>query len=157
MSRIVFTNGVFDILHASHFNLLVRCRELAGRFGRVYVAIDSDEKTKQDKGERRPYFSEQERAKNILSLKYPLDGSVLQLVNEVYVFKNNEDLYDLIDKTYMPDIIVKGSDWKGNVIGSDLAEVIYFDMQNNISTTIIESRILSHKKKAYSFDFDPTI
>lgn len=155
MSRDVLTNGVFDILHPGHFNLLVKCRELAGRFGKVFVAIDSDEKVKKDKGASRPYFSERERANNLLSLKYPLDGITIRLIDEIYVFKTNQDLYEVIDKLYMPDIIVKGSDWKGNVVGSDLAEVIYFDRQDSLSTTNIEERIREKLWKEIESDRDP--
>ena len=46
-------------------------------------------------------------------------------------------LYELI-KNLKPDFIVKGSDWKDNVIGSDIAEVIYFEKQTKLSTTRIE-------------------
>jgi cytidyltransferase-like protein len=159
MSKVVFTNGVFDILHPGHFNLLVECRRLAGRFGKVYVGIDTDEKVRKDKGANRPINEYWPRMQNLISLKYPLDSMVLNLIDQVHVFGSNEELYELIKK-YKPDFIVKGADWKGNVIGSDLAEVILFDKQTDdrgivCSTTDLEEKIL--RKNKNDRGFDPTI
>lgn len=159
MSRIVFTNGVFDILHPGHYNLLATCRTYAGRYGKVYVGIDTDEKVRKDKGENRPINSYWPRMQNLISLKYPLDSLLLNLIDQVHVFGSNEELYELIKK-YEPDLIIKGTDWKGNVVGSDLAEVVLHDKQtddhgNPCSTTDIEAKILrlnSNKRR-----FDPTI
>jgi D-beta-D-heptose 7-phosphate kinase/D-beta-D-heptose 1-phosphate adenosyltransferase len=130
------------------------CKTFAGRHGRVIVGVDTDAKVKKDKGENRPYYTQEERKKNLLSLTYPIDSMLTPLIDEVIFFSSNEELYDIINSVE-PDIIVKGSDWKGNVIGSDLAEVIHFNIQKEYSSTNIESRILFNNK--VSKRFDPTI
>ena len=145
MSKIVFTNGVFDTIHPSHFNLLLYCRKLAGDCGEVIVALDSDEKVKNDKGQNRPIFSFKERNDALLSLcddAYYFDGPI---VNKIYQFNTNEELYELI-KTCKPNIIVKGTDWKDNVVGSDLAKVEHFVIYPKFSTTKIIDRCLLSKK-----------
>lgn len=141
MTCTVFANGVFDGgLHAGHINLLIKCRALAGRYGRVIVGLDSDNKIKADKGFHRPYYSEKERESHIMSLTYPIDSLIVKLVNNIYFFDTNEMLYETI-KNLKPDFIVKGSDWQGNVIGSDLAEVILVDLEPKISLTKLENKI----------------
>ena len=151
MSRNVFSNGCFDLLHPGHYNLLTTCRTFAGRFGKVFIAIDSDSKVTIDKGPYRPINSQIERTTNIKSLTYPINSLLLPLVDEVFIFENNKQLYELIKKL-KPDLIVKGSDWKGNVIGSDLCEVIHYELQKNCSTTDIESKIISNRKNKTKFD-----
>lgn len=132
----------------------MHCRCLAGRYGQVIVGIDTDNKVNNDKGSNRPYFSVEEREKNLLSLKYPLDSLNYKLVDKVVFFSTNEFLKSIIE-SIKPDFIIKGLDWFGHVVGSDVGEVIYFDKQNEISSTMIEQRILS-KNKTKS-NFDPTI
>lgn len=152
MNKIVFTNGVFDNgLHAGHINLLMKCRSLVGRHGRVIVGIDSDKKARADKGQNRPIYNEFERQYHLKSLVYPVDSLLISLVDEVSFFDTNEHLYELI-KRYSPDFIVKGSDWTGNVVGSDLAEVIYVDLNPSISVTKTENRI----KNGFKI-FDPEV
>jgi len=155
MSRIVFTNGNFDLLHVGHLDLLTQSRMFAGKIGKVIVALDSDEKIKKDKGKNRPYFSLEERKSNLLSLKYPQDSISFNLINEVASFDTNEELYELI-KSYKPDILIKGCDWKGNVIGSDLCEVVLIEKSMKISSTNIEQKILN-KQMFEKIKFDPTI
>lgn len=141
---IVFTNGCFDILHVGHFNLLSACRVLAGVSGQVYVAIDSNEKVRKDKGPQRPINTFDQRVENIKALKYPAEFTYCRLrdmVERVFFFDTNEDLYNII-KEHKVDLIVKGSDWKGNVVGSDLAPVHYIEMLPNISSTTLEQKIL---------------
>ena len=133
MGKTVITNGVFDILHAGHFRLLLLCRELAGSDGQVVVGIDSDEKVKIDKGSERPFFDEKMRRHYLLSLK---------IVNRVFTFKDNEELYRIMALN-RPDFIVKGKDWMNKVvIGSDLANVVFVE-SNGISTTLIAHRVKS--------------
>jgi rfaE bifunctional protein nucleotidyltransferase chain/domain len=131
-NKIIFTNGVFDILTVSHINLLRYCREIAGEYGFVHIALDSDTKTRQDKGKHRPIFTYQERYDQILATS---------CVDVIYTFDSNLELYELIKKI-QPDIIVKGGDWKGNVVGSDLAFVHLFQIDNRYSSTKIINRIL---------------
>lgn len=138
MGRVVITNGCFDVLHAGHVNLLLECRHLAGERGIVIVLIDDDTKVKKDKGNDRPIFKIHERMNQVRSLRY---GNKL-IVDEVRVFFSDEDLSHLI-KIYKPDILVKGSDWKGKVIigGEHAKEVVFFDYIDGYSSTSIIERI----------------
>ena len=153
MSRDVWVNGCFDSgLHAGHVMLLNKARSLAGKFGKVLVGLDSDQKIKQDKGQHRPYYNQQERKQHLNCLTYPLDCLLIKLVNEVFVFDSNEELYNLIKK-HKPDIIVKGKNWEGNAIGSDLCEIIFMELNPPISLTNLETKILQKKKS----NFNPNI
>lgn len=130
----VFTNGCFDVLHVGHFNLLMRCRELAGPDGMVIVAVDEDEKVMADKGLSRPVFDVNERAKALLDLKI---GIATPLINRVEFFHTNLEL-EMIIKKIKPDIIVKGGDWKDKcVIGATVARVEFFNRIDYSSSEII--------------------
>jgi cytidyltransferase-like protein len=136
----VFTNGVFDCCHIGHFNLLMFCRGLAdkdGHKGKVIVAIDEDEKVMADKGLQRPVYNVHERAKALLDLRMP-DGS--NVVDEVESFATNLHL-QMMMKRILPDVIVKGSDWKDKpVIGANIARVVFYDRLEAYSTTDVIKR-----------------
>ena len=149
---VVFTNGVFDIMHPGHYQLLLYCRYLSGT-DPVYVAIDSDAKVQADKGQHRPYYNQDERIELLLSLtidgKLDSSGFGKYLVDWVEIFDSNEGLYQLIKK-YKPDYIIKGDDWRDKkVVGSDLARVHYAPTyyKDFFSTTKIEERVLNKWKK----------
>lgn len=129
-----------------------KCRSLAGKLGKVIVAIDGDIKVKADKGHKRPIYTEKERESYLKAIEYACDSLLYKLIDDVLFFNTNDELYSLI-KRVKPDMIVKGSDWKGNVVGSDLAEVVLVDLYP-ISFTKTEQRIL-HNKPTY--DFNPEI
>lgn len=132
----VFTNGCFDVLHPGHYNLLMYCRELAGSYGKVIVAIDEDEKVMADKGLSRPIFSSIERGCSVSDLKFLRRN----MVDTVLFFHTNLELEMLIKK-HRPDIIVKGSDWKDRkVIGEEYAKVVFFERHTEHSTTDIVHR-----------------
>ena len=133
--KTIFTNGNFDVLHIGHFNLLSFCRSLAGPDGKVIVAIDSDRKIKEDKGPIRPIYLCSTRMEQLTEL---MDSNGNLIVNKVLSFDTNKELYEIIKKE-KPNIIVKGSDWKGNVVGSDLAEVVLFPRMSYSSTEIINT------------------
>ena len=143
---IVFLNGCFDLLTPAHFNLLSYAKGLSNG-GHVRIAIDSDRKIKEDKGQYRPIHSFEERKSNLLILK---DSNGNYLVDSVLMFDTNEELYDLI-KLYKPDYLVKGSEWHGNVIGSGLTEVRYFDRDNPYSSTSIISKVLHKYQNVSNF------
>jgi len=129
MSKVVFTNGCFDILHRGHFELLKYCRSLGST---VVVGLNTDEGVKKLKGETRPFFSEQDRKFALECCKY---------VDHTILFEE-ETPYNLIKKL-APDIIVKGGDYKiEDVVGNDLAEVKIFNFIEGFSTT----KILKEKK-----------
>lgn len=101
-TRIIFTNGCFDVMHAGHVNLLYKCRTIAGSGGMVVVGVNSDESIKRLKGNDRPINDEISRASLLMSIKY---------VDFVVVFEEDTPI-DLI-KCLKPNVIVKGSDYKG--------------------------------------------
>jgi len=129
MSKVVFTNGCFDILHRGHFELLKYCRSLGVT---VIVGLNNDKSVKELKGETRPFFSEQDRKFALECCKY---------VDYVILFEEKTP-YNLIKKL-APDIIVKGGDYKiEDVVGNDLAEVKIFNFIEGFSTT----KVLEEKK-----------
>ena len=118
---IVFTNGCFDILHRGHFELLKYCKSL----GTVVVGLNSDDSVRNLKGPTRPFFKEQDRMFALQSCKY---------VDRVITF-NDSTPYSLI-KNLLPDIIVKGGDYKPEeVVGSDITEIRIFNFVEGYSTT----------------------
>ena len=119
----VFVNGCFDVLHRGHFELI----QYAASLGTLIVALDTDQKVSNDKGQDRPI--------------YPLEDRVYQMrcikgVDDVYIFNTKKELEDLLE-SIAPDIMVVGSDWKGKeVVGSKYAkEVRFFDRLGDYSTT----------------------
>src|SRR5579871_5607437 len=94
--RVVFTNGVFDILHAGHVSYLCDARAL----GDVLVlGLNSDASVRSIKGPKRPLLHEDDRAKLVAALRF---------VDAVIIF-DQETPYELIDFV-KPDIQVKGGD-----------------------------------------------
>jgi cytidyltransferase-like protein len=127
----IITAGCFDILHVGHINLLLFCRQLAGSNGLVWVSLDSDTKMALDK--RAPIFSLHHRMDAIESLT--LFGN--KVVSMATNHDDNDHLIRVINN-FKPDYIVVGSDYKDrNVVGSDIANVIFFDRDDRFSSTKI--------------------
>ncbi|MGO9482104.1 MAG: D-glycero-beta-D-manno-heptose 1-phosphate adenylyltransferase [Candidatus Kryptoniota bacterium] len=133
--KIVFTNGVFDILHKGHVDYLNRAKSLGDA---LVVAVNSDSSVKRVKGERRPIVGENDRAFVVANLK-----------SVDYVCLFGEDTpYETI-KLIQPDVLVKGADWKiDDVVGKDIVEarggeVVTIEYSNGKSTTNIINKILS--------------
>ena len=122
--KIIFVNGCFDVLHPGHIQLFEYAKSLGDY---LIVAIDSDEKVAQMKGEERPIFSQEDRSKVLQAIRY---------IDVVHIFNSKEELEDLI-KTINPDIMVVGSDWKGKeVVGERYAKAVrFFDRVGEYSTT----------------------
>jgi ribose 5-phosphate isomerase B len=99
---IVLANGVFDILHIGHIDLLKFAKSLGGR---LVVAINSDQSVKRIKGDDRPVNREADRKAVLQSIKY---------VDEVIVF-DDEKPTALIE-TLQPQIVVKGGEWTADEI-----------------------------------------
>lgn len=136
--KVVFTNGVFDILHAGHVDYLGKAKE----FGDVLiVGINSDASVKRIKGELRPVVPQVERAFIISSLK-PVD----------YVTIFEEDTPFEIITALIPDVLIKGADWsKDNIVGADIVEsnggtVETIKFVNQTSTTNIINNVLEKYK-----------
>ena len=122
--RIIFTNGVFDILHKGHLTLLNEARSLGEK---LVVGINSDASTKRLKGGNRPINPQHVRKEQL---------EMLSWVDEVIVF-DEDTPYELIKKLN-PDIIVKGGDYTvDTVVGHDLAPVKIIPTVEGFSTTNI--------------------
>ena len=134
MKKIV-VNGTFDILHLGHLRLLEHARSYPNSY--VLVLIDSDRRVKQLKGPERPINNEYQRSVHLSSLKY---------VDRVEIFDSDEELVNYI-KDFDPDIMVKGSDYRGTkILGAEYCKEIYFYERNNpYSTTNIIKSIIDRR------------
>ncbi len=122
--KIVFANGVFDILHSGHIDLLKFAKSLGNK---LIVGINSDKSVKLNKGKTRPYNKINVRVKNLKQLKF---------IDEIIIF-NKKKPDDLINKL-KPDVIIKGDDYKfSQVAGRNTSNVILFKKTKNISSTSI--------------------
>jgi D-beta-D-heptose 7-phosphate kinase/D-beta-D-heptose 1-phosphate adenosyltransferase len=95
--RLVFTNGVFDLLHVGHVRYLAQARALGDA---LLVAINSDRTVRELKGRNRPIFNEAERAEILAALR---------VVDYVVVF-DDVSPRSLIAEL-LPDVLVKGGDY----------------------------------------------
>ena len=96
--RLVFTNGVFDLLHVGHVRYLAEARALGDA---LVVAINSDRSVRELKGPDRPVFAEGERAEILAALRS---------VDYVVIF-DDVSPRSLI-KQLLPDVLVKGGDYR---------------------------------------------
>ena len=110
-SKIIFTNGCFDILHIGHIEYLYKAKQLGNV---LIIGLNSDNSVKKLKGNTRPLNKSQNRAKILASLEF---------VDYIIEF-NEETPYNLI-KLIKPDILVKGGDYKAkDIVGNDLVDHI---------------------------------
>jgi D-beta-D-heptose 7-phosphate kinase / D-beta-D-heptose 1-phosphate adenosyltransferase len=127
-NKVVFTNGVFDILHEGHLSLLKYAKSLGKK---LIVAINSDHSVKINKGNNRPINKVSIRKRQL---------EILPWVDEVIIFNEKTPL-NTIHKI-KPDIIVKGGDYKKKeVIGNKIAPVIIFPFKNNFSTSAVIKKL----------------
>ena len=131
---IVFTNGVFDLLHPGHVRYLSAARALGDA---LIVAINSDRSVRAlDKGTDRPITPETERAELV---------AALAAVEAVVVFDETTPLE--IVMALQPDVLVKGADWaEGAIIGADVVEarggrVVRIPLAEGFSTTSLIEKI----------------
>lgn len=131
--RVVFTNGVFDLLHPGHVDVLVGARL---RGDSLVVGVNSDASVKRLKGPDRPIRGEGERA-------YVLAG--LECIDAVTVFDQDTPL-ELVE-TLRPDVIVKGGDYSpdtvigANVVRARGGEVVIIPLTPGYSTTSTIERL----------------
>lgn len=127
-NKVIFTNGVFDILHEGHLSLLKYAKSLGQK---LIVAINSDQSVKINKGNNRPINKVSIRKRQL---------EILPWVDEVIIFNEKTPL-NTIHKI-KPDVIVKGGDYKKKeVIGNKLAPVIIFPFKNNFSTSAVIKKL----------------
>jgi rfaE bifunctional protein nucleotidyltransferase chain/domain len=130
---VVFTNGVFDLLHPGHLRYLRDARALGDA---LIVAINSDRSVRVIKGEHRPITPHDERAEVLLAL---------DVVDAVTVF-DEDTPHAIISKT-QPDVLVKGADWApDNIVGRDVVEarggrVVRIALAPGFSTTAIVEKV----------------
>jgi rfaE bifunctional protein nucleotidyltransferase chain/domain len=97
---VVLTNGVFDLLHPGHTSYLAAARRLAGKNGRLLVALNSDRSVRELKGPLRPILDERSRAYNLAQLA-SVDG--------VFVFRGKRLAREI--EALRPDIYCKAGDY----------------------------------------------
>lgn len=132
--KIVFTNGVFDIIHPGHIELL----EFAKKNGDILIiGINDDNSVKNIKGKNRPIFNLNERMELLEAIEY---------IDYIIPFSQDTPL-DLINKLYRIDVLVKGGDYKSDeVVGKKEIEstggkLLLFKFQTNYSTSSIIKKI----------------
>ena len=130
---IVFTNGVFDLLHVGHLRYLQQARELGGA---LIVGVNSDRSVRLIKGPGRPITTETERAEIL---------EALACVDAVVVF--DEETPHALIMAIQPDVLVKGADWAADaIVGRDIVEarggrVVRIPIETGHSTTSIVEKI----------------
>lgn len=137
--KLVFTNGVFDIIHRGHVDYLNRAKALGDY---LVVALNSDESVKRLKGEERPINKLEDRAFVLANLK---------AVDFVVSFE--EDTPFEIISAIVPDVLVKGGDWKiDQIVGRDIVEanggkVYSLPYVENYSTTNIINKMKNNEPR----------
>ena len=130
--RVVFTNGCFDLLHPGHLSLLHFAKSLGDL---LVLAINSDAAVRRLKGPHRPVIPERDRAAML---------GALECVDAVTIF--DEDTPIECVRSVMPDILVKGEDYRHQeVVGRDLVEasggrVVLAPLVPDYSTTLLLAR-----------------
>ena len=133
--RIVFTNGVFDILHPGHLRYLQAARAHGDL---LIVGLNSDASVRNNKGLGRPVNPQEERAEVL---------AALTCVDAVSIF-DDETPADIIRRV-QPDVLVKGADWPADqIVGRDTVEarggkVILEAVEQGYSTSSIIERVRS--------------
>jgi D-glycero-beta-D-manno-heptose 1-phosphate adenylyltransferase len=131
--QIVFTNGVFDLIHRGHVDYLAKARDLGSV---LIIGVNSDASVIKLKGAHRPIQDEYSRMQILASF---------QFVDAVIVF-GEQTPYELI-KLVQPNVLVKGSDYKAeDIVGYDIVmanngSVQTIDFIPGYSTSLIEQRI----------------
>jgi rfaE bifunctional protein nucleotidyltransferase chain/domain len=130
---IVFTNGVFDLLHPGHVRYLQQARALGDA---LIVGVNSDRSVRAIKGPSRPITSQDEREELV---------AALACVDAAVIF--DEDTPWQLIAALQPDVLVKGADWAEDaIVGRDIVEarggrVVRVSIESGYATTAIIDRI----------------
>jgi D-beta-D-heptose 7-phosphate kinase/D-beta-D-heptose 1-phosphate adenosyltransferase len=130
---VVFTNGVFDLVHPGHVTYLAAARAEGDV---LIVALNSDRSVQANKGPSRPILPERERAELL---------AALDVVDAVVIF--DDETPATIVATLQPDVLVKGADWAHDaIVGRDTVEarggrVVRIDVVPGYSTSHIVARM----------------
>ncbi len=133
-TRLVFTNGVFDLLHPGHVRYLQDARTLGDL---LVVGLNADESVRRNKGPSRPINPQDERAEVL---------AALACVDAVVIFA--EDTPADIIRLIQPDVLVKGADWaEDKIVGLQTVEarggrVVRVPVEQGYSTTAIIEKIV---------------
>lgn len=133
---VVFTNGVFDLLHPGHVRYLTAARNEGDA---LIVGVNSDRSVRANKGPTRPVTPEGERAELLAGLAV-VDASVIF----------DEDTPHEIITALQPDVLVKGADWAADaIVGRDVVEarggrVVRIPVEQGHSTTSLIGRTKTH-------------
>ena len=133
-SKMVFTNGCFDILHPGHIDYLSKAADYGDC---LVIGLNTDASVQKLKGENRPITDENSRAIVLAAIGF---------VDAIIKF-DEETPYELI-KQLQPDILVKGSDYSvEEIVGHDIVlakggKVIPVDLLQGYSTSAIEKKII---------------
>ena len=132
---LVFTNGVFDLLHRGHVEYLEEAATLGDR---LVVGVNADASVRRLKGPTRPLVPGEERAELV---------GALACVDAVVLFE--EDTPERLIRAVQPDVLVKGGDWAvERIVGRELVEarggrVLNIPLREGASTTGLVERILA--------------
>ena len=130
--RVVFTNGVFDLLHPGHIRYLQAARAEGDA---LIIGVNSDRSVRAIKGPTRPINPESERAELLAALR---------CVDAVVIF--DEETPAEIIRAIQPDVLVKGADWAADaIVGRDVVEarggrVVRIGVEQGHSTTNLIKR-----------------
>jgi len=131
--QVVFTNGVYDLLHPGHVRYLQAARALGDA---LIVGVNSDRSVRVNKGPSRPINLEQERAEVV---------AALACVDAAVVF--DEVTPREIISFLQPDVLVKGADWAADrIVGREVVEarggcVVRIPIEAGHSTTDLIARV----------------
>lgn len=137
--KIVFTNGVFDLIHIGHITYLAKAAELGDK---LIIGLNSDNSVKRLKGPERPVNPQDSRAA-LLATMFFVDGIV--------VFE--EDTPALLINHLMPDVLIKGGDYTlDNIVGAkevlaNGGEVKTINFVEGFSSTSIINKIRNQQSK----------
>ena len=131
--RVVFTNGCFDLLHYGHLHYLAQARDLGDR---LVIGLNAAASVRRLKGPHRPINDETTRRHLLAALAF---------VDAVVAFEEDTPL--VLIKTLLPDVLVKGGDWKpADIVGSQTVLALGGAVRSlpyieGYSTTAIENKI----------------